>query len=215
MKKDKSTIVDEALDNIPPEEPTAEAAPEASPETASGEAEASPQPSESELEIARLSAELEKLKDQFLRARAEFDNYRKRVLRDGEQARTNAAQGIVRDLLPVADNLERALLHAEDPTGGFADGVRMVLKQFMEVLAARGLEPIPALGVPFDPNVHEALAHMPSEEHAAGMVMNEFERGYCLGSAVLRPSRVVVSSGSGAVAENVDSTEPDEEEQRP
>ena len=139
------------------------------------------------------------------------------MLREGEQARTNAAQGIVRDLLPVSDNLERALLHADDSPGAFADGVRMVLRQFMEVLAARGLAAIPALGVPFDPNVHEALSYMPSEEYALGMVMNEFERGYCLGSAVLRPSRVVVSSGPAEAAtsgESVDSTETDAEEKR-
>ena len=94
----------------------------------------------------------------------------------------------------------------------------MVLRQFMEVLASRGLQAIPAMGVPFDPNVHEALSHMPSEEHAAGMVMKEFERGYCLGSAVLRPSRVVVSSGApepAVIGEEVNSTEPDAEKERP
>jgi molecular chaperone GrpE len=175
-------------------------------------------PSQVELELARLAAERDQLKDQLLRARAEFDNYRKRVLREGEQARTAAAQGIVRDLLPVADNLERALSHADDASGPLAEGVVMVLRQFMDVLSARGLEPIPATGVPFDPNVHEALSYMPSGEHAAGMVMNEFERGYRLGSAVLRPSRVVVSSGTPETApdtEEMDSTEPDAEQERP
>lgn len=170
------------------------------------------QPSEAELVIARLTAERDVLKDQLLRARAEFDNYRKRVLREGEQARTGAAQGIMRDLLPVADNLERALAHAEDPSSALAEGVGMVLRQFMDVLAVRGLEAIPAMGASFDPNVHEALSYMPSDEHAAGMVMNEFERGYRLGSAVLRPSRVVVSSGtpeSTQIVEEVNSTEPD------
>ena len=187
-------------------EPDAEL-PEAVPEEAAAE-----QPSETELEIARLAAERDLLKDQLLRMRAEFDNYRKRVLREGEQARMGAAQNIIRDLLPVADNLERALAHAEDPSSALAEGVGMVLRQFMDVLAVRGLEAIPAMGVTFDPNVHEALSYMPSEEHAAGMVMNEFERGYRLGSAVLRPSRVVVSSGAPECAqmtEDVNSTEPD------
>ena len=149
-----------------------------------------------ETELARMTAERDALKDQMLRTRAEFDNYRKRVLRDGEQARAAAAQGIMRELLPVADNLERALGHAGEADGPLAEGVRMVLRQFMDVLAARGLEPIAAAGIPFDPNVHEALSYMPSDAYPAGVVMNEFERGYRLGSAVLRPSRVVVSSGA-------------------
>lgn len=173
------------------------------------------QPAEFELEIARLVAERDMYKDQLLRTRADFDNFRKRVLRDGEQARAGAAQGIVRDLLPVADNLERALSHADDASSALAGGVVMVLRQFMEVLSARGLEPIPAMGVAFDPNVHEALSYMPSGEYAAGMVMNEFERGYRLGSAVLRPSRVVVSSGAPETEtyeEELNSTEPDAKE---
>jgi molecular chaperone GrpE len=215
--------MDDALDKTVPEQPSVEENPQVvSEETVSGESEAAEasveQPSESEVELARLAAECEMLKDKLLRARAEFDNHRKRVLREGEQARIAAAQGIVRDLLPVADNLERALAHAEDPASALAEGVRMVLRQFMDVLAARGLAAIPAIGVPFDPNVHEALSYMPSDEHEAGMVMNEFERGYCLGSAVLRPSRVVVSSGmpeAAAIEEEVNPTEPDAAKKRP
>ncbi len=211
MKK-ADVIMDESLDKAADEQaPNAEAV-----ETSSEEV-VEEQPSECELEIVRLTAERDMLKDQLLRLRAEFDNYRKRVLREGEQARTSAAQGIVREMLPVADNLERALLHAEDPSSGLAEGVRMVLRQFMDVFAARGLAAIPAMGVAFDPNVHEALSYMPSEEHAAGMVMNEFERGYCLGSAVLRPSRVVVSSGtsaSAAITEDENPTEAGAAEER-
>jgi len=209
MKKDREYGMDDNDQKHTadlPEEPDGETAAE---ESAAG------QPSESELELARVTAERDALKDQLLRARADFDNFRKRVLREGEQARVAAAQGIVRDLLPVADNLERALNHAEDTSGPLAEGVVMVLRQFMDVLTARGLEPIPAMGVPFDPNVHEALSYLPSEEHAAGVVMSEFERGYRLGSAVLRPSRVVVSSGSRNTAPNTEEmnpTEPDASE---
>ena len=187
--------MNEDLDNTAAGQTPEDASPEAMADEIAAE-----QPSATELELARLTVERDLLKDQILRLRAEFDNYRKRVLREGEQARTGASQGIVRDLLPVADNLERALSHTDDASSALAEGVGMVLRQFMDVLAARGLEPIAAMGVPFDPNVHEALSYMPSDDHAAGTVMNEFERGYRLGSAVLRPSRVVVSSGTAETA---------------
>lgn len=146
-------------------------------------------------ELAVCAAERDGFKDQLLRARAEFDNYRKRIARESEQARLAAAQGLIRDLLPVADNLDRALEHAGAEDDGLAGGVRMILRQFQDILAARGLSPIPALGEAFDPNIHEGLAILPSEEHAMGMVMSEFERGYTLGGMVLRPAKVVVSSG--------------------
>lgn len=151
-------------------------------------------------ELAVCAAERDGFKDQLLRARAEFDNYRKRIARDSEQARLAAAQGLIRDLLPVADNLERALEHAGAGDGGLAEGVRMILRQFLDVLAARGLSSIPALGEPFDPNVHEGLAIQPSDGHPANTVMSEYERGYMLGGQVLRPAKVVVSSGPPAGA---------------
>jgi len=140
-------------------------------------------------------AEREALRDQLLRARAEFDNYRKRVSREMEQMRKSAAESLIRDLLPVVDNLERGLMHAPDKENPVVKGVEMVMKQFADVLTARGLSPIPGLGHPFDPNHHEALAHQPSEEHPENHVMLEYERGYKLGDQVLRPARVVVSSG--------------------
>lgn len=145
--------------------------------------------------LAELTAERDDLKDQLLRARAEFDNYRKRVARDTERVRKTAAEKLMGALLPVLDNLERALSHADDASRGLADGVELVLTQFCETLKAKGLEAIPALGKAFDPNVHEALSSMPSQEHPADVVIQEYERGYRLGGYVLRPARVVVSSG--------------------
>lgn len=151
--------------------------------------------------LAALQAERDALQDQLLRARAEFDNYRKRMLREGEQLRKTAAQGLMRDLLPIVDNLERALGHVEDKTDSLALGVEMILKQFANVLSNQGLEAIPAKGEPFDPNIHEALTHQPSSEYPADTVMEEFQRGYRLGDFVLRPTQVVVSSGPPAAAE--------------
>jgi molecular chaperone GrpE len=145
--------------------------------------------------LAQALQERDALKEQLLRHRAEFDNYRKRVSRDMEQLRKTAAQDLLRDLLPVVDNLERALSHAPDKDNPVLKGVEMVMKQFADLLTARGVEPIPGVGEKFDPQHHEALAHQPSEEHPEGAVMLEYERGYRLGEQVLRPARVVVSSG--------------------
>ena len=142
--------------------------------------EAAPPPADSEL--AKAIAERDEARDQHLRLRAEFDNYRKRMLREGEQIRKTAARNLIEDLLPVLDNLERALGHAADMSNDpVLQGVDMVVKGLQDKLAAHGLEPIAALGQPFDPNVHEALAHQPSDEHPADTVVAEYHRGYKLG----------------------------------
>ncbi len=154
-----------------------------------------------EAELAALRDERDDLKEQALRARAEFENYRKRMARESERIRKTAAEGLMRDLLPIVDNLERALSHVEDKSDGLAQGVEMIVKQFADVLSAKGLEVIPAKGEPFDPNIHEALTHQPSDEFPADTVMEEFQRGYRLGDYVLRPTQVVVSSGPAEVAE--------------
>lgn len=147
------------------------------------------------LALAAMTAQCEEYKDMLLRARAEFDNYRKRTLREAERLRKTATEALIRDLLPVVDNLERAAAHAGDAPQAFAEGVTMVLMQLKDTLAARGLEAIPAAGEPFDPSVHEALSQMPSNEHPAGVVMDEFQRGYRIGGYVVRPAKVVVSGG--------------------
>jgi molecular chaperone GrpE len=148
-----------------------------------------------EVDVAALTSERDALKDQLLRTRADFDNFRKRIARDDARLRKTAAEGVVRDLLPVLDNLERALEHANDDSGGLASGVEMVRKQFSEVLARHGLSAIPSDGHTFDPNVHEAVACVPSEETPPNHVIQEFQRGYRLGDRVLRPAKVVVSAG--------------------
>lgn len=153
-----------------------------------------------EAELMALRDERDDLKEQALRARAEFENYRKRMARESERIRKTAAEGLMRDLLPIVDNLERALSHVEDKSDGLAQGVEMIVKQFADVLSAKGLEVIPAKGEPFDPNIHEALTHQPSDEFPADTVMEEFQRGYRLGDYVLRPTQVVVSSGPAEVA---------------
>jgi len=146
--------------------------------------------------LAEMTKERDEVQNQLLRLRAEFDNYRKRVLRENDQIRKTAARNLIEDLLPVLDNLERALGHAEDTASNpVLQGVDMVVKSLQEKLSGHGLAPIPALGQPFDPNVHEALAHEPSDEHPADTVVAEYHRGYKLGDTVLRPAKVSVSSG--------------------
>ena len=148
-------------------------------------------------DIEALTAERDQLKDQLLRARAEFDNYRKRTARDVERIRKTASESLGRDLLPVVDHLQLALDHADQASQAVAEGVRMVAQQFSEVLARHGVEPIPAIGEVFDPNVHEAVMQRPDDACAPNTVLEEFQRGYRMGDLILRPSKVVVCSGPG------------------
>ncbi len=143
----------------------------------------------------RLVAERDEMQDRALRLRAEFDNFRKRTSRELEQARTQAAEKLLQDLLPVLDHLELALEHAADAQDEFANGVRMTAKQFADALSKAGVTPIVATGERFNPELHEALAQQPSDEHPADTVLMEYQRGYRLGDRVLRHARVVVSSG--------------------
>ena len=149
---------------------------------------------DSELDAARRQAE-EYLSD-LRRLAADFDNYRKRVTRDTELQSTRATESLVAELLPVLDNLERALDASEHhEEAKVADGVKLVHQQLQDLLGGRGLEEIAAEpGDAFDPHVHEALSHQPSDQ-AEGSIAAVWQRGYRLGTHVMRPARVVVSSG--------------------
>jgi molecular chaperone GrpE len=154
---------------------------------------------ESELDEARRRAD-EHLND-LRRVAADFDNYRKRVARDSEAQAQRAAESIVSDLLPVLDNLERAADASEHhEEAKVADGVALVRQQLADLLHRRGLEEIEARpGDTFDPHVHEALSHQPSE-HPEGAIAAVWQRGYRLGDRIVRAARVVVSSGPPASA---------------
>ena len=151
-------------------------------------------------DIVALVAERDAARDQLLRTLADFDNYRKRLARDHERNRKLAAESIVRDLLPVLDNLERAVDHADAEPDALAEGVKMVLGQFRGVLDRHGLKQIPALNEPFDPHVHEAVMQAESDEIPPDHVVQEFEKGYKLGDFVLRPTKVIVSKASSEPA---------------
>lgn len=147
---------------------------------------------------------LDEANDQLLRARAEFDNYRKRVARETQRIRKTAAESLITDLLPALDNLELALQHSESNSDGLLEGILMVQKQFKDALERNGLKPIAAMNEPFNPRVHEAVAHIPSSEETKDMILEEYQRGYFLGEQVLRPSKVVVGAGLAEAQEDQD-----------
>ena len=163
------------------------------------------------IDVEALQNERDDLADRVLRMRAEFDNYRKRMARDADRNRQQAAEALIRDLLPVVDHLELAMKHREGGPDALAEGVGMVLRQFHEVLVRHGVEPIVAAGEPFDPEVHEAVTQRESDEVPAQAVIEEFQKGYRLGQFVLRPAKVMVSLGAAASEEMVEEVAPDEE----
>lgn len=152
-------------------------------------------------------AERDKLKEQLLRTAADFDNFRKRTRRDVQDANRRGVEDTLREVLPVIDNLERAVTAAGQATevASVAEGVRMVLRQFEEIAARMQLARIPTVGERFDPAVHDAVQQVPSAEHAPGTVIMEVMPGYAVGERLLRPAVVVVASanveGSGGDSE--------------
>lgn len=149
-----------------------------------------------EEEISALSLELEKVRrerDEYLEAlqrlKAEFDNARKRQQRELSRVTEAAAFDLVAELLPVLDNLDRAL----EAEGDIREGVRATRDQFVSVLESEGLATVATDGQPFDPNVHEAVMSQPSEEHEEGTVLQTFQRGYLFNGRPLRPAKVVVA----------------------
>ena len=182
-------------------------------ETAAEQAEAAGEPTAAPADeaLTTLQRERDAMKEQFLRAVADFDNYRKRIDRERRELSEYAAADVLLELLPVIDNFERALsafaqsasASAEAPADKTADkhvdieafrrGVELIHKQMLDLLRKRGVTPIEALGTDFDPNVHQAVIQEPSEQHREGEVMEELQRGYKLGERLLRPSMVKVA----------------------
>jgi molecular chaperone GrpE len=143
---------------------------------------------------AQLKRECEEYRDQVLRARAEFANYQKRAKQQAENDRAYAVGSLARDLLDSIDNLGRAI-DALRASGAreVSSGLDMVQKQLLDVLAKHGVEPIDAVGEPFDPNVHDAVLQQPSADLPEGTVVSELSKGYKIRDRVLRPSKVAVS----------------------
>jgi molecular chaperone GrpE len=148
-----------------------------------------------------LKAELAAQKDQYLRLAADFDNFRKRITRETERSAAAQKEAFIRELLPVIDNLERALTsHKSTSTEQLREGVQMTLQQLMQLLLRHGVEPEESLGRRFDPRFHEAVSvrHDPSQPDQ--VVLETFERGYRRGNEVFRPAKVVVNDLARASA---------------
>lgn len=156
---------------------------------------------EQQLELAL--EEKQRLHEQYLRTLADMDNLRKRTTREKEEIAKFANEGILRDILPVIDNLERAVEHSEtaDDSGGLLEGVRMTLTQFTQVLSRFGVAPIDTVGKPFDPAFHQAMGQLESADHPVNTVMVEMQKGYQLNERLLRPAFVLVAKSPVAKAE--------------
>jgi molecular chaperone GrpE len=152
--------------------------------------------------------ELGELKDRHLRLAADFENARRRSLKEREEAALFGHQNVVKDLLASVDNLERAVEHArasgEGGQGGLLEGVELVLREIFAVLARHGVTPIEALGQPFDPAVHEAMGQLPDGTVPANTVVQVFQPGYQLRGRLLRPARVMVSKPPAAADKGED-----------
>ena len=147
--------------------------------------------------ITEAEQQRDEYRDLLLRQTAEFDNFRKRTERERQTLEETAAFNIIHELLPLVDNLERAL--SADPGSEGADayrkGVELIYRELQELLRRRGVKPIEALGAEFDPHYHQAVAYEPAEDRNDGEIVEEFRRGYTLGDRLLRPSMVKVAKG--------------------
>jgi molecular chaperone GrpE len=145
--------------------------------------------------LEEAQAEIARIRDQLLRTAADYDNFRKRTRREVDDAQKRGKEELLRELLPVFDNLERAVVHAGQASDAkaVADGVNMVLKQFQDTLGKVGIKRIVAVGGAFDPSLHEAIQQVETNDHPAGTIVAEVQPGYAMGDRLLRASMVVVA----------------------
>jgi molecular chaperone GrpE len=188
------------------------------------------EPSIIEPEVVETEDEIEKLRneltqalndikvhqEQYLRTLAEMENLRKRTQRDKEDLAKFANENILREILPVIDNLERAVDHAEqaETNDGLFEGVQMTLTQFSQLLTKFGVEPVDAVGQPFDPAYHQAMGQLESDEHPVNTVVQQMQKGYQLNSRLLRPAFVMLAKAPANKETEADnSAEETDEEQ--
>ena len=185
-EEDKSSIVKDELD----------AAKEAvsEPETE----EAADELAELQERVAKLEKEKNELADQALRTHAEMENFKKRLTREKEDFAKYSNEKAVKEILPVIDNLERAVDHAKEAgeTGVLIEGVEMTLDLFQKALERLGVSAVEAVGEIFNPERHEAVQQIESADHEPNIVISEFQKGYMLNERLIRPAMVVVSSQS-------------------
>jgi molecular chaperone GrpE len=148
-------------------------------------------------EMASMQADLDRFRDLAMRSQADFENYKKRCAREKEEAIKYANKSLLEKLVSIVDHFELGLEAArgEGEKSPIYSGMSLVLKQLQDFLVENGLQPIDAVGQKFDPNLHEAIAHEPSDEVSEGVVIRQTRRGYRFNDRLLRPSAVVVSRG--------------------
>jgi len=151
-------------------------------------------------ELGRLQQEVDNLREMYLRKLADFENYRKRQEREMEEFRRSANAGLIRDCLPVLDNLERALSAPCGDGDGLREGVQLVLRQFKDMLGRYGVVEIDPIGQAFDPTAHEAIAKRPTPGSEDSSVIEVLQKGYRLSDRLLRPALVVVAAGAAGDA---------------
>ncbi len=159
------------------------------------EAVEAPEAAASQAELEKLRKEAAGLEDKYVRLYAETENFKKRMVRESAEREKYYNEGIIKELLPVLDNLERALGHVGEgsPDNGLAEGVRMVRKQFMDVLTKFGVTQVECVGLPFDPAKQQAMMQVETEDYEEGTVVEEFQKGYFLNDRILRPAMVTVA----------------------
>ena len=161
-------------------------------------------------DLDRIKAERDQHLDKFQRVTAELENFRRRVQREAELSARYSSLPLIRDLLPAMDNVARTIQAAEQ-TGKLDDliqGLQMIVAQFDQIFGSHSAKPIAAVGETFDPNLHEALQQVPTDEHPPMTVIQELERGYIMHDRVIRPTKVLVAC---ALPEQTKDAEPAEE----
>ncbi len=159
-------------------------------------------------ELAQALEDTKANQEQYLRTLADMDNLRKRTQRDKEELAKFANENILRDILPVIDNLERAVEHAEQAESdeGLFEGVQMTLTQFGQLLSKFGVEPVDAVGQIFDPAYHQAMGLMVSDEHPINTVVQQMQKGYQLNNRLLRPAFVMLAKAPEIIETEADDT---------
>lgn len=148
---------------------------------------------ETEIIENNIEKELDELNDRYKRLFAEFENYKKRNMKERESLRNMLVSDIMTSILPIIDNLEKAISTGTKDTA-YEEGIKMVLKQLKDVLAFNGVKEIETVGKTFDPELHEAVSHVTDEKLGKNIIKEEFRKGYIIGTKVIRHSMVIVAN---------------------
>lgn len=192
MKEEQSFAAEEQEQ----QETTAAESQEPVNEAGAAEAQAEEMVGQEQGEIARLTAEAEEHQQRFVRAQADFDNFRRRTQKEKEELAKYASMKLITELVPVIDNFERAMATVPEGTENesFSKGIQMIFRQLESVLNNEGLTAMETVGQPFNPEFHQAIMQVESDEYEEGTVVEEVQKGYMLKDKVLRPAMVKVSS---------------------